>query len=65
MLNEQATADWKNNLVNILKSGESLADFDRYEEVLSEITPETIQQAFNDYLHPERAILLYIGDYKK
>ncbi|MBR5532682.1 MAG: insulinase family protein [Bacteroidales bacterium] len=65
VLNEQATADWKNNLVNILKSGESLADFDRYEEVLSEITPETIQQAFNDYLHPERAILLYIGDYKK
>ena len=65
VLNEQATADWKNSLTNLLKSGESLYDFDKYEEVLSEITPQTLQQAFNQYLHPERAILLYIGDYKK
>ena len=47
------------------KNGEELLDFDKYEEVLSEITPETLQQAFNQYLHPERAILLYIGEYKK
>ena len=65
VLNEQATADWKNSLTNLLKNGESLYDFDKYEEVLSEITPQTLQQAFNQYLHPERAILLYIGDYKK
>ena len=65
VLNEQATADWKNNLTNLLKSGEELSDFNRYEEVLSEITPHTLQQAFNLYLHPERAILLYIGNYKK
>ena len=65
MLNEQAVADWKNNLINLIKSGETLSDFNQYEEVLSEITPETLQEAFNKYLHPERAILLYIGDYKR
>ena len=65
VLNEQAVADWKNNLINLIKSGETLSDFNRYEEVLSEITPETLQEAFNKYLHTERAILLYIGDYKR
>ena len=65
VLNEQATADWKNSLTNLLKSGESLADYDKYEDVLSEITPETLQESFNNYLHPQRAILLYIGNYKK
>ena len=65
VLNEQATADWKNNLTNLLKSGESLADYDRYEDVLSEITPQSLQESFNNYLHPQRAILLYIGNYKK
>ncbi|MBQ8044731.1 MAG: insulinase family protein, partial [Bacteroidales bacterium] len=65
VLNEQAVADWKSNLINLIKSGETLSDFDKYEEVLSEITPETLQDAFNQYLHPERAILLYIGDYKR
>ena len=52
-------------LTNLLKSGESLADYDKYEDVLSEITPETLQESFNNYLHPQRAILLYIGNYKK
>ena len=65
VLNEQAVAEWKSSLLTLLKNGEELFDFDKYEEVLSEITPETLQQAFNQYLHPERAILLYIGEYKK
>ena len=65
VLNEQAVAEWKSSLLTLLKNGEELLDFDKYEEVLSEITPETLQQAFNQYLHPERAILLYIGEYKK
>lgn len=64
VLTEQAPADWKKTLTSLLMNGETLIDFDRYEKVLSEITPQTMLQAFNDYLSPERAILLYIGDYK-
>ncbi len=60
VLNEKATTDWKNTIVNLLKNGESLKDFDAYEQCLSTITPESIREACRQYLSLERSVLLYI-----
>lgn len=60
VLNDRATADWKNTIVNLLKNGESLEDFNFYEQCLSTITPEDIQDAFREYLSLDRSMLLYI-----
>ena len=46
-LNEEAPANWRTTLVGLLKNGESLADFEQYEQCLESITPATLREAFN------------------
>ena len=60
-LSDDAPAEWKNVLTNLLHNGESLEDFDNYSNCLKSITPEDIRKGFEDYVRPERAALLYKG----
>lgn len=61
-LNPQSPSAWRTLLMNLVKNGESLADFDKYEEIIGSITPEEIRQGFNDYINPYLYLLLYISD---
>ncbi len=53
---------WRTTLLSLLKNGESLEDFDRYESVIESITPEEIMQAFRRYINPNLYVMLYMSD---
>lgn len=63
---ETLTADspsaWRTTMISLLKNGESIADFDRYEEIIESITPEEVRDGFNRYINPELFVLLYMSD---
>lgn len=61
-LDESNTAVWRTNLTGLLKNGESLQDFARYEECLGGITPDDLLQAFRRYFDIDRYVLLYISN---
>lgn len=63
-LDEEASTAWRSTLVGLLKNGESLADFERYEECLESITPATLREAFGHYLDIDNYILLYLSKNK-
>lgn len=65
VLDETAASDWRNTLVNQLKNGESLKDFDNYSKTLGKITPKDLQQAFKKYINTRKFILLYMGKHLK
>lgn len=58
-LNDMAPTEWKNIMATLLKNGESLDHFDHYEEILGQITPDTIRTAFRNYIDPDNYILMY------
>lgn len=58
-LNDVAPIEWKNIITTLLKNGESLESFNRYDDVLEEITPETIRTAFCNYIDTDYYILMY------
>lgn len=58
-LNEESPSAWRDALVGLLKNGETLGDFDRYEQCLDSITPATLREAFRSYPDTEKYILLY------
>lgn len=53
---------WRTTLLSLLKNGESLEDFDRYETVIGSITPEEIRDAFRQYINPDLYVMLYMSD---
>lgn len=57
-LSDMAPTEWRNVLEGLLKNGESLDDFDHYEEVLGRITPEEVRQAFCNYIDMDYSILM-------
>lgn len=61
-LDEGNTAIWRTNLTGLLKNGETIEDFARYEDCLNSITPEVLLEAFGRYFNPDRYILLYISN---
>lgn len=65
VLGDDSPSEWRNILVNLLKNGESLSDFEKYEDCLQKITPECLQKAFGKYLNSQRYILLYQGKHLK
>ena len=62
-LQNDATSNWKGYLVGQLKNNESIADLDDYENILKDITPEDIRQAFCDLINIDNQIILSIGDF--
>ncbi len=63
-LTEDASAAWRNTLTNLIKNGEELADFDRYEQCLRSITPDELRKAFRKYIRLEPYVLLYLSNQK-
>lgn len=53
---------WRTTLMSLLKNGEALDDFDRYESVIESITPEEIMQSFRRYINPDLYVMLYMSD---
>lgn len=53
---------WRTTLVSLVKNGESIEDFDRYESIIESITPEEIRAAFNQLINPDLYLLLYMSD---
>ncbi len=55
VLTPENTLGWQENISTILRSGEALEDFERYEELLRSITPEELcrflQEFFSDSRH--------------
>jgi hypothetical protein len=49
----------------LLKNGESVADFERYEQCLNSISTVDIQKAFKHFTNPDKFVLLYIGKHQK
>ena len=58
-LSDVAPTEWRNAIAGLLKNGESLRDFDHYEDVLSSITPADVQTAFRNYIDFDHCILMY------
>ena len=51
--------------MNLLKNGESVADFEQYERCLNSISTVDIQRAFRNLMNPDKFVLLYIGKHQK
>ncbi|MDY5239311.1 pitrilysin family protein [Bacteroides helcogenes] len=60
-LNAESASAWRTTLTSLLKNGETIADFEDYEQQLADITPDILHKAFNKYLDIEKYILLYIS----
>lgn len=63
VLTESASVEWRKVLSGLVRNGETLDDFERYETCLEKITPEDIRQAFCKYIDLEKFVLLYIGSH--
>ena len=63
-LNEESPSAWRAALVGLLKNGETISDFDHYEQCLDSITPAMLREAFRRYLDTENYILLYLSKNK-
>lgn len=61
-LNPYSPSAWRTTMISLLKNGESLADFDRYESIIDSITPEEIREAFSRHIDPGLFVLLYMSD---
>lgn len=61
-LTPYSPSSWRTTLMSLLKNGEALDDFDRYESVIESITPEEIMQSFRRYINPDLYVMLYMSD---
>ncbi len=61
-LNPYSPSAWRTTLTSLLKNGESLDDFDRYEAIIESITPEEVREGFERYINPDLFALLYMSD---
>lgn len=57
-LADDAPTEWKNALTGLVRNGESIADFNRYDEVLRSITPDELCTAFSKLVKEESLQLL-------
>ncbi len=64
VLTPSASVEWRNTLVNLLKNGEQLDDFEDYDHILEQISAEDVRRAFVRYLDAESHVLLYIGKHQ-
>lgn len=55
-----AAADWRITLLDIVKNGETLSDFDHYEAILHSITSQEICETFRSAIQPEHIVTLFI-----
>lgn len=61
-LTPHSPSAWRTTLLSLDKNGESLEDFEKYEEIIATITPEEVQEAFKTLIDPDKFVLLYMSD---
>ncbi|MCM1108347.1 MAG: insulinase family protein [Clostridium sp.] len=61
-LDDNNTATWRTTLTGLVKNGESLTDFARYEDCLDSITPDDIREAFRRHVDTDKFVLLYMSN---
>ena len=64
-LSNDTPIEWKNALTLLIKNDESIADFNHYESILQQITPQEIQQMFKQYIKLNKRIVLIKTDETK
>lgn len=57
-LTDVAPAEWRTALMGLVENGESVDDYNRYEDVLYSITPDDLMKAFREYINMKKLILL-------
>lgn len=60
-LTDDASSNWRNILVNIIKNGEQLEDFENYDRVLDSISADELCRSFAELLDPQNHVLLYLS----
>ena len=58
MLTDDASALWRNQLIELTRQGFTIDDFEHYEPILRSITPKEIREAFREWLSPQRMYML-------
>lgn len=58
-LSDVSPAEWKNTLSTLLRNGETLNDYNNYDDILLSITPNDLRDAFVKYIDIKQLILLY------
>lgn len=58
-LTDTAPAEWTRVLVDLVKNGETLTDYNAYDDVLNSITPEDVRDGFRKFFDYQKLILLY------
>lgn len=61
-LSPSATSMWRQTLTGLVKNGESMADFENYEEIINSISAEEIRDSFRSLINPDLYVLLYLSD---
>ena len=57
-LSDDAPTEWKSILTSIIRNGETLSDFNRYDETLHSISPDDVREAFCRFINTKNTILL-------
>lgn len=57
-LSDDAPTEWKSILTSIIRNGETLSDFNRYDETLQSISPDDVREAFCRFINTKNTILL-------
>lgn len=61
-LNETSPTTWRTTLTGLLKNGETLADFEQYDQLLDAITTADLKAAFREWITPDNYVLLYLSN---
>lgn len=60
-LSDDATAEWRRVLGEVWTNGETLADYDNYDQVLASITAREMRQMFKRIFRDDRYAVIYVG----
>lgn len=63
-LSDIAPVEWKSAIEGLIENGESLSDFNNYEQILDSITPEDIRDGFKHWFTDGSLITLTMGEWK-
>jgi zinc protease len=58
-LTDVAPTEWKNALMELTKNGETIEDYNNYDDILYAITPQDVMEGFRKYIDFNKLILLY------
>lgn len=63
-LTDVAPAEWKRCLTELIKNGETVADYNNYDDILHGITPQNVLEGFKKYVDFNKLVVLVQKDEK-